>query len=115
METRDGPGVYRSQKHQEEESGPSSAGSASFPEEGELQQPHLKEAFTILPLMGCGGASSSPGAPGLVLRAGVQGAQLGYLQAGRGDVTPSPAPSGRLRGTEIAGFLNEPTTKPISV
>ena len=35
--------------------GPSSAGPASFPEEGELQRPHLKEALTILPLMGCGG------------------------------------------------------------
>lgn len=51
---------------------------------------------------------------GLVLRAGVQGAQLGYLQAGRGDVTPRPAPADAKRGTEIAGFLNEPTTKPIS-
>lgn len=27
----------------------------SFPEEGKLLQPHLKEALTTLPLIGCGG------------------------------------------------------------
>ena len=52
---------------------------------------------------------------GLVLRAGVQSAQLGYLQAGRGDVTPRPPERTLSVGQrEMAGFLDEPTTKPVS-
>lgn len=53
---------------------------------------------------------------GLVLRAGVQSAQLGYLQAGRGDVTPRPPERTLSVGQrEMAGFLDERTTKPSPV
>lgn len=44
-----------SKEHQKETRNQALQWQVSFPEEGKLQQPHLKEALTTLPLIGCGG------------------------------------------------------------
>lgn len=44
-----------SKEHQKETRNQALQWQVSFPEEGKLQRPHLKEALTTLPLTGCGG------------------------------------------------------------